>query len=159
MRVVDPPATATFLVENLEHDFDVMLAEAGEEIVQEAKRKAETAATTTSKVNAFGKAALNLAELQKEYGPHAGVSKAEAYVRAAIDIVKVSTTMDEAQKAEFKGQKAKALERYQEALYLVLHDKTDDSEQRELIATLVTRITSLGGEVPPGVPSMEVRLE
>ena len=137
------------LLEGLKHDFGLLLAGAADEIVDDARRKAEAAATTTARVNTYSKAALNLATLQREYGSHESLDRAGRCVQEAMDLVKVSSAMEEGEKAEFKGNRAKALERYQEALYLVLHDTIDDSQQHELIATLVTKVTQLGGQVPP----------
>jgi hypothetical protein len=148
------PQPPSQLLMGLEHEFELLLAGAADEITDEAQRKAETVATTTAKVNAYGKAALNLADLQKEYGPNPSLDRAGMHMREAIDFVKVSATMEEAQKAEFKGNKAKALERYQEALYLALHGKTDHLPN-DLMATLQTKITQLGGQVPPGLSSAD----
>lgn len=92
-----------------------------------------------------------MAELTKTHGTHGASASAPRHLEHAVSVVQVGALMDEAQKAEFRGNSKKAIDRYQEALYTVLHDKTDDSEQRELIATITTRITALGGHVPADV--------
>jgi len=150
--------TATFILSKLRNEYPTIVREAVQQIVTDAHKKAEVASSATTKANAFGKAALALSKLQAELGDDSAIKEAEEHMRKAMDVVKAASLIDEGQKAEFKGNTKKALDRYVESLYLVLHDKTDDGEQRELIAMLETNITRLGGDVPRMVSSVELKV-
>jgi hypothetical protein len=82
IETTSPPPSQ--MLEGLKHDFGLLLAGAADEIVDHARRKAETAATTTARVDAYSKAALNLATLQREYGSHASLDRARHCVQEAV---------------------------------------------------------------------------
>jgi len=139
---------AADILAKLRSEYPTLVQQAVEQIVKEAKQKADVASTPTAKGNAFGKGALALGKLrEQESGFDEAIQSAEQEMRKSIDRVRATSIIDDGQKAEFKGNSKKALDRYLEALYLVLVDKTDDREQREMIATLEANITRLGGEV------------
>ena len=53
--------------------------------------------------------------------------------------------LDEAKKAEFKGQRKKALDRYYDALYFLKHDEIEDALQQEHLSAIEAKINELGG--------------
>lgn len=51
--------------------------------------------------------------------------------------------LEAARKAEFKGQKKKALDQCQDALYFLYNDEIDDSLQAEKIVEIEAKISEL----------------
>lgn len=71
----------------------------------------------------------------------------ESRVKTKIQDVQLAAWLDTARKAEFKGQKKKALDQYYEALYFLRHDDVDDALQVEHITAIESKIRELGGDL------------
>lgn len=67
----------------------------------------------------------------------------EDKLKALVHDKQLDSMLDAARKAEFKGQKAKAIDQYQEALYFITTDKVDDTDQQGQIAEIETKIAQL----------------
>ncbi len=67
----------------------------------------------------------------------------EARVRRFSHQTQLNAYLEAARKAEFKGQKKKALDQYLEALYFLRSDEIDDSLQAEKISELEAKISEL----------------
>jgi len=69
--------------------------------------------------------------------------KEEGQKKTFIHKTQLNEYIEEAKKAEFKDQKSKALDKYQEALYFLQNDEIDDSLQKENIDELKAKISEL----------------
>ncbi len=68
---------------------------------------------------------------------------AEAKLRKVIQEIQLSSYLNDAKKAEFKGDKKKALDKYYEALYFLQHDEIDDALQTNEIEDIEAKIKEL----------------
>lgn len=108
-----------------------------------ARQKAAVAATAKQRVAAFAKALLRVQEVSKELPDPVAVQAAIEELAREIHQATVDGYVGEAEKAEFKNQLKKALDRYQEALYFLTTDRVPDDAQMELIEKLKVKIASL----------------
>jgi len=100
-----------------------------------------------TKINHLSKALLKI----REYKPKANNSELlndlEMKLVELIHQTQLNSYLEEAKKAEFKGQRKKALENYYEALYFLKHDEIDDALQSENISALEARIAELNKDI------------
>lgn len=85
--------------------------------VEKALAKAEIVATPRTSINEANKALLKIREGKQELCDEAKLDQLEARVRRFSHETQLNAYLEAARKAEFKGQKKKALDQYQEALY------------------------------------------
>jgi len=111
--------------------------------VEKALNKAEIAVTPRTSINEANKALLKIREGKQELRDHAKLDQLEARVRRFSHETQLNAYLEAARKAEFKGQKKKALEQYQEALYFLKTDEIDDLSQAEEISKIEAKISEL----------------
>lgn len=111
--------------------------------VEKALAKAEIATTPRTSINEANKALLKIQEGKQELRDQAKLDQLEARVRRFTHETQLNAYLEEARKAEFKGQKKKALDQYQEALYFLRSDEIDDSLQAEKIGEIEAKISEL----------------
>lgn len=111
--------------------------------VEKALAKAEIAATPRTSINEANKALLKIREDKQELRDQAKLDQLEARVRRFSHETQLNAYIEAARKAEFKGQKKKALDQYQEALYFLRSDEIDDSLQAEKISEIEAKISEL----------------
>jgi len=111
--------------------------------VEKALAKAEIATTPRTSINEANKALLKIREGKQELRDQAKLDQLEARVRRFTHETQLNAYLEEARKAEFKGQKKKALDQYQEALYFLRSDEIDDSLQAEKIGEIEAKISEL----------------
>lgn len=114
--------------------------------IEKHLNKANLEITTKSKINEANKALLTIMEGKKEFLNKEKIQKlnaAEKEIKASINKTQLDEFIEEAKKAEFKNQKTKALDKYQEALYFLITDKVDDSLQKEKIDEIKSKISEL----------------
>jgi hypothetical protein len=111
----------------------------------DAVAKSDLALGSRSKVTALSRGLLKLRDLT-QYAPDnlKGLTQ-DLVLRTAKTTM--TDYLEKARKAEFKGQKKKALEQYYEALYYLKHDEVEDHIQAEHIAMLEQKILVLGGSL------------
>lgn len=107
---------------------------------EDARAKAQFSSTPRTKINACNKGILKFKELTKSFGKHPLIERAARQLKKHAHTLEFKSFVDAAQKAEFKGNFKKALDRYQEALYFLKTDEIDDSEQKETIVKLQAKI-------------------
>ena len=56
-------------------------------------------------------------------------------------------TLEAARKAEFKGDKKKALDRYYDAVYFLRRDDVKDSLEEDIIGEIELKVKELGGSL------------
>lgn len=127
---------------------DQLMLDAMRAEVVAARRKADVAPGAKGKISALTKALLMVREYKtKTSGP--GILNAiERDLEAQLHRIQLDGYLDEAKKAEFKGNKKKALDQYYEALYYLKHDSVTDARQAEQIAWIEAKIAELGGAPP-----------
>lgn len=111
--------------------------------VEKALAKAEIAATPPTSINEANKALLKIREGKQELRDQAKLDQLEARIRRFAHERQLNAYLEAAHKAEFKGQKKKALDQYQEALYFLRSDEIDDSLQEEKISGIEAKISEL----------------
>jgi hypothetical protein len=111
--------------------------------VEKALAKAEIAATPRTSINEANKALLKIREGKQELRDQSKLNQLEARVRRFSHETQLNAYLEAARKAEFKGQKKKALDQYQEALYFLRSDEIDDSLQAEKISEIEAKISEL----------------
>lgn len=111
----------------------------------DAVAKADLAVSSRSKITALSKGFLKLRDLA-QHAPD-NIKGLEQDLVQRIAQTTMTDYLEKARKAEFKGQKQKALEQYYEALYFLKHDDVDDSLQTEHITLLERKIVELGGSL------------
>jgi len=122
---------------------DEIVLEAVTAEVENALAKAEIAATPRTSINEANKALLKIREARKEVRGQAKLDEIEARIQRFSHETQLNAYLEAARKAEFKGQKKKALDQYQEALYFLRSDKIDDSLQAEKIREIEAKISKL----------------
>lgn len=143
--VLNPPASA--LIEKCQGKREQIISEGLRAIVEEAERKSAAATTVQSRITPLSKALLKIREYAEKVDDRSSLTSTEKGVMDNIHRIQLDGYLDQARKAEFKGQKKKALDQYYEALYFLKHDDIDDSLQQESIAQIEAKIAELGGEV------------
>lgn len=111
--------------------------------VEKALVKAEIAVTPRTSINEANKALLKIREGKQELRDKAKLDQLEARVRRFSHETQLNAYLEAARKAEFKGQKKKAIDQYQEALYFLRSDEIDDSLQAEKIGEIEAKISDL----------------
>lgn len=111
--------------------------------VEKALTKAEIAVKPSTSINEANKALLKIQEGKQELRDQAKLDQLEARVRRFRHEKQLNAYLEAARKAEFKGQKKKALEQYQEALYFLKTDEIEDSLQAEEISKIEAKISEI----------------
>lgn len=138
--ILPPPSEA---IRNYESRREEDLAHHAALVHDEAVAKAKVGGNSRSTITALSKGLLKLRALAR-YNP-SNFTTLEQGLLDRIARETMSDYLDKARKAEFKGQKKKALEQYYEALYFLKHDKIDDRLQADHIKPLEEKIIALGG--------------
>lgn len=141
---IDPPPSD--LIRSMAALKDRLIVDGMRDVVVEAQRKADVAQTVKTKAGALRKALLAV----REYGAKASnpgvVRHFEQDLQRRIARTELAGYLDEAQKAEFKGNRKKALDQYYEALYFLNHEHA--SELQDQRSHVEAKITALGGTLP-----------
>src|SRR3990167_2404266 len=141
----DPPPSS--LLKTYRSKRDVIIKEGLETEVRNARAKESLAATVKAKVGHLSKALLKVREYKGKASTPRMVENLEGDLQQRISIVQLNGCLDQAKKAEFKGQQKKALDQYYEALYFLRHDEVDDGLQKEQIGLVEAKIKELGGTI------------
>jgi len=107
------------------------------EEIDKIMNKAKLGLTPRTKMNEANKALVKINERRREIQEEDKITvieKKEKEIKTFIHKTQLNEYIEEAKKAEFKGQKSKALDKYQEALYFL---------QKENIDELKTKISEL----------------
>ena len=68
----------------------------------------------------------------------------ELELKSLIHKTKLDKFLEAAKKAEFKGNKKKAIDQYQEALYFIRNDDVPDDQQGQYIEKIESKLKELG---------------
>ncbi len=111
--------------------------------VEKCLGKAEVAATARTAVTQANNALFKITEAREDFGNYPEFDKLEERVKCFSHETQLNEFIEKAKKAEFKGNKKKALDQYQEALYFLKTDEIDDSMQDEHIQEIEAKIKEL----------------
>ena len=103
---------------------------------------AQEAADLDKRVGIVQKALQKAAEWEGLL-PEGRVAQPVAEPKALLHVARLEAIVEEARRHEFKGDARRALDLYQEALYLVLNDEVPDEQQQEEIHALDAKIRTL----------------
>ena len=137
----NPPASQ--LVQQNTEFRDSMILEEIDELVSKADAKAGVATTPRTKANAYSAMLLKVRELTEMLSDSGKGAPYEHQLQMGAHGALLDGYIDEARKAEFKGNTKKALDRYQEALYFVKNDDIPDEQQTAQIQELEAKIQEL----------------
>ena len=118
------------------------------EEVRKILARAELRTTPRTKITEASKAILKIQDVRKEYGLNFPVlGELETNARRFMHQVELQGFLTEAEKAEFKGNRKKALDQYQEALFFLQRDDIDDRLQKNQIGDVEAKVRELSEEV------------
>lgn len=143
INTVDP--TPTKILKHLRSLRTEIVVTEASLLADKAIAKSKIATTARSKENAVAAGLLKIREFAGGYGlsEDPAISSLEDTLRSEIHRVTLSNFEEAAQKAEFKGNTKKAIDQYQEALFFLLNDDVDDSQQQAEIARIEGKIEEL----------------
>jgi hypothetical protein len=137
------PLSPSELVSKYKSMRDDIIMESISSEVDKAIEKAKIATTVRTAISQANKALLKIQEACEEISDPSKLEGARSRIKQFTHRTQLDGFLDAARKAEFKGQKKKALDQYQEALYFLRTDDVDDELQAENIAKIEDKISEL----------------
>jgi len=138
------PAPSHLLAE-LEKSRGQIIHRGAEDTVKAALAEAAVAVSQRTAISTAEKALMRLQEIRGKTSDPAKMDALEGRLAGFIHDKQLEGHLDAAQKAEFKGQPKKAIDAYQEALYLLRTDRIDDVKQAQQISEIEEKLKKLGG--------------
>ena len=138
------------ILQDFKDSREEVIRSAIEKTYEDARAKAQTAATPRSQITAAKKGLLNLRQVYEEVGNHPLIPKVANRLKEYAHGLELNTYITAAQKAEFKKNYKKALDQYQEALFFLKTDDIDDSLQADIIGKLERKIRELEDVISKG---------
>ena len=146
ITVMEP--SATDLLRRYKDGRDEIIKESLEQEYKKASAKSEVSTTAKTKINPLSKVLLKIQEYKSQLTKRESLDELEQKVNIDIHAIQLHFFLDDAKKAEFKGNIKKALDKYLEALYFIKTDKIDDIKQQDTILNIENKIKELGGDIP-----------
>ena len=119
-----------------------IVLDAAQNAADRAIEKSKVAVTTTTKYSALGTGLLKTKEILENVSPGIGQSIINDLAEKMHE-AKLSGFIENAKKAEFKGNTKKAIDQYLEALFFIKNDDIPDHRQQEEIARIEFKIQEL----------------
>ncbi|SFT96543.1 hypothetical protein [Halomonas saccharevitans] len=123
---------------------DKLIIEEAQKVAQKAKEKSEVASTITAKHNALANGLLKSQEIIRNTSDASVGEELERGFKYLMYKVKLDGFLEAAKKAEFKGNNKKAIDQYQEALFLIRNDDIPDDQQGVEIQQIEAKLIELG---------------
>lgn len=136
------PTPSEILVEYGDYR-DKLIIEEACKVADKGKAKAEVAATIASKYNALANSLIKVKDIFKNLSNPTFGKKVEKELKFLIHKIKLDGFLDAAKKAEFKGNKKRAIDQYQEALYFIRNDDIPDDQQIKEIKEIESKLKEL----------------
>ena len=146
ITVMDP--SAKDLLRRYKEGRDDIIKDSLEEEYKKASTKSAVGTTAKTKTNPLSKVLIIIQDYKSQLGKKESLDDLEQKINEDIHAIQLHFLLDDAKKAEFKGNKKKALDKYLEALYFIKTDKIDDIKQQEIILNIENKIKELGGVIP-----------
>ncbi len=141
----DPPPSK--LVEAYRARKDLLIVEGLKSEGKEVLQKFQVTSATRTKITLLSKFLLRVRSFKGKSNDSHLLDGLDLEINRLIHETQLNSYLDEAKKAEFKGQKKKALDQYYEALYFLRNDDIDDRLQIEHISQVEAKIAELGGNI------------
>ncbi len=141
IKTIDP--SPSVLIEQIYNLKDQIIFEQINNMINELKNKDEITLPIKSKISEANKILTKIIEYKKYAMNIDKVEEYENKIKKYIIETQLNMYLEEAKKAEFIGNKKKAIEKYKEALYYLKTDKIDDSLQQDKIKEIELKITEL----------------
>ncbi|MGM0985407.1 MAG: hypothetical protein ACQEXI_00255 [Pseudomonadota bacterium] len=125
---------------------DKLILEEAQKVAQKAKEKSEVASTATAKHNALASGLLKAQEIVRNSSDASLGEELERGFKFLMHRVKLDGFLEAAKKAEFKGNNKKAIDQYQEALFLLRNDDIPDDQQAVEIQQIEAKLIELGAK-------------
>lgn len=143
--IATPPSKAIHELERVRKE---LVENHIEEELVKARTKSQSALTLAGKTQPFGKVIEKIGEFYSAISDVTVLEQLERETREELDKARLEIELEKAEKAEFKGQKKKAIDAYLGALFIISKDSIDDERQATQIRDIKAKISALGGEVP-----------
>ena len=138
---IDPYPSS--LIVEVRKNRDEIIIESVNAKVEKALTKVELSTSPKTSRTAANKALLEIREGRNELKDASLLDSLEKRIKKSVHAIHLESYLEAARKAEFKGQKKRALDQYQEALYFLRMDEIDDLLQSEKIKEIESRIQEL----------------
>lgn len=112
-----------------------------------ATKKVQVSTSATTKISLMTKVLYKIGEIRPSYPNNEEIIDFEREAKQVLHQIQLDDLLDEAKKAEFKGNKKKALDKFYDTLYFLKHDDIDDSLQSDMIVIVEKKIIELGGQL------------
>jgi len=132
------------LLGELERNRGQIILKWAEDSAAVALTKAAAALSQKTAMSTAEKALVKLREIHHKTSDPAKMDALEGRLEGFIHDKQLEVHLEAARKAEFKGQPKKAIDAYQEAVYLLRTDRIDDGKQTQQIAEIEEKIKKLG---------------
>ncbi len=119
------------------------IREAARSVSEIAKAKADVASSHKTKANALAAGLAKIHEMGTTFDTMDEIRPLLGELSSMIHKTRLDGFLHSAAKAEFKKNRQKALDQYQEALYFVRNDDVPDEEQKDEIQFLEAKIAEL----------------
>lgn len=116
------------------------------ELVDAAVYKADVASSPKAKERALSAALVKLRDVVKLLDDAEDTEELEQKLRQLMHRATLDGYLEEARKAEFKGNVKKAIDQYQEALYFIKNDGIDDELQQDQIGPIESKLKTLSAK-------------
>jgi hypothetical protein len=127
---------------------DLIILKTMRALVNEAIERSEVAATLTAKVNCLSKALLQVRRYKNQTSNPEAIASFESKILVLIQKAKFANMLDAANKAEFKGQRSKAVDFYGNVLYF-LKNEADESLRNQFLSGIEAKIAELSSAKSP----------
>lgn len=145
IRVIKPLPSQ--IIEAAESDRESIIIDGVRAEVEKIMTKANLSTTHKAKINQATKALEKVIEGKNLLLENASkLDTLEKELKVFIHKVQLDTYLEAAKKAEFKGQKKKAIDQYQEALYFLQNDDIDTDIQKDEMKGIEKKIRELQEE-------------
>jgi len=132
------------LLAELERSRGQIIRNGIEAMVTAALAKAGVVSTKRTAISIAEKALVQLREFRGKTDDPGAMDALEGRLAGFIHDKQLEGHLDAARKAEFKGLPKKAIDAYQEALYLLRTDRIDDAKQAQQIPEIEEKLRKLG---------------
>jgi tetratricopeptide (TPR) repeat protein len=120
-----------------------ILADGLEKLVSDGLARAEVARTVAAKIIQASRALIRLRDFSDQGARRGHLETLERKLKDFVHTTQLNAYLENANKAEFKGQYKKALDQFREALYFLKHDEIDDKLQAAHIGEIEKKIAEL----------------
>ncbi|MBU0518192.1 hypothetical protein KKA00_05440 [bacterium] len=135
------------LIDIYENKPDELIKETLQIDWEKTVQKVNVPSTAKVKINHLSKLLLRIGDLKNEVNNPSYLIELEDTINSKIRAIQFDELMDEAKKAEFKGQYKKAIDKYYDVLYFLKNEEIDDAKQSNQIKEIESKIKELDEKI------------